>query len=223
MSVVLEFTIEADEFAFGSVLSTAGDLSFEVEQIVPTGLEVMPFIWVGADRDLTEMLPRFEKTIRNSAIVQDLTSLGRLEAGILYRIEWGDCSDDGFLTALETTEATVLDAWGKQTWNFRVRFANEDCLTDFHDALRESGVTIGGERTHVVTVDNTRRWNFGLTPEEREALTLALERGYFETPSKADLADLGGELDITKQSVSDRIRRGNQKILQQALHSSESA
>ncbi|WP_049985859.1 helix-turn-helix domain-containing protein [Halobellus rufus] len=222
MSVVLEFTIDAEEFAFGSVLATVGDLSFELEQIVPTGLEVMPFIWASTNQDLTEVLSKFEQRIRDSDLVRELHSLDRLEDGTLYRIEWGNCSDDGLLTALKTAEATILDAWGKQTWNFRVRFVDGDCLTKFHDVLRESGVTIDVERTHLVTEDSTRRWNFGLTPEEREALTLALQWGYFETPSQTDLAELGDELDITKQSVSGRLRRGNQKILQQTLHPSGS-
>ena len=50
---------------------------------------------------------------------------------------------------------------------------------------------------------------------------LALRTGYFETPSEASLDDLADELGITRQVLSDRIRRANQKVLTEVLLSSE--
>ena len=62
---------------------------------------------------------------------------------------------------------------------------------------------------------------FDLSQEQCEALMLALRKGYFETPSEASLDDLADELGITRQVLSDRIRRANQKVLTEVLLSSE--
>jgi predicted DNA binding protein len=46
---------------------------------------------------------------------------------------------------------------------------------------------------------------------------LALRRGYFATPSEVELADLADDLGISRQAVSNRIRRANEKILHKVL------
>jgi predicted DNA binding protein len=214
MSVLVEFTIEAEQFALGTVLANGHDLDFELERIVPTGPEAMPFVWVATDRDPADVLPEFEERIRGSARVRGFRALDRLHDGGLYRLEWGRDGDDGFLTALATAEATVLDAWGNRTWTFRVRFTDHDRLTEFHDALDRFDVATEVTRTYTLTRESARRREFGLTSDQREALALAVERGYFETPSEVSLDELADELGVTKQAVSDRIRRGNHRVLQ---------
>ncbi|WP_255681438.1 helix-turn-helix domain-containing protein [Natrinema sp. SYSU A 869] len=58
---------------------------------------------------------------------------------------------------------------------------------------------------------------FDVTPEQREALLLALERGYFDTPRKVTLTELAEEFDISSQALSDRIRRGVKEVLVKSL------
>jgi predicted DNA binding protein len=219
MSVLLEFTVDAEQFKLGNVLSTAGDLEFELERIVPTNSHMMPFVWAATDDALDVTLPGFEERLRDSEHVRELVALDRMEDGALYRIEWKE-HDDGLLKALADTEATVLEAWGYETWTFRVRFPDHGGLTDFHNYLVDYDITIHIERTYTFARESARRRDFGLTPEQREALVLALQRGYFATPSEVGLGELADELGISKQAVSNRIRRGNEKILQPLLLSS---
>ncbi|WP_433629222.1 helix-turn-helix domain-containing protein [Halomicrococcus sp. NG-SE-24] len=68
---------------------------------------------------------------------------------------------------------------------------------------------------------SSRKW-FGLTPEQREALVLALNRGYFATPSEVTLDELADQLGITRQAVSSRVRLGTEKVLRSVLVSSAS-
>lgn len=100
---------------------------------------------------------------------------------------------------------------------FRVRFTDHDALAEFQNILIENDVTIHIERIYTFTDETDRRRQFGLSSEQREALVLALQRGYFASPSEVSLDELADELDITKQAVSDRIRRGNEKILETTL------
>ncbi|WP_217493319.1 helix-turn-helix domain-containing protein [Haladaptatus sp. W1] len=65
-------------------------------------------------------------------------------------------------------------------------------------------------------------YQFGLTQEQREALVLALNRGYFSTPSEITLDELANQLGITSQAVSNRVRLGTEKVLRSVLVSSAS-
>jgi predicted DNA binding protein len=56
-----------------------------------------------------------------------------------------------------------------------------------------------------------------LTQPQREALHLAYDRGYFETPRQTTLAELARELDITGQSLGARLNRGINTVLAQTL------
>ena len=219
MSVLLEFTVDAGEFKLGHVLSNGGNLHFELERIVPTSDHVMPFVWVATDGDPAVDMPAFEERVRDSDRVRELLALDQVSDGGLYRIEWAE-DGEGLIRALAESEATVLEAVGNATWTFRVRFSDHDHLTDFHNAITDYGTTIHIERTYTFAEETARRRDFGLTPEQREALVLALRRGYFATPSEASLDELAEELGVTKQAVSNRIRRGNEKMLRPLLLSS---
>lgn len=219
MSVLLEFTIDAERFKLGEVLSNGERLHFELERIVPTGDHVMPFVWVATDGAPDEELPPFEERVRDSDQVLELLALDRVADGGLYRIEW-EAQTEGLIQALAETEATVLEAYGDGTWTFRVRFPDHGRLSDFHNYLTDHDVKVHIERTYTLAEESARRRDFGLTNKERKALVLALRRGYFATPRDTSLDDLAGELGITKQAVSNRIRRGNEKMLRPLLLSS---
>lgn len=219
VSVLLEFTVDAEQFKLGHVLSNGGELHFELERIVPTSDQVMPFVWVATDGDPNEELPPFEGRVRDSEEVLELLALDRVEDGGLYRIEWEE-QTDGLIQALAETEATVLEAYGEEHWTFRVRFPDHDRLSDFYNYLTDHDINVRIERTYTFAAETARRRDFGLSNEQREALVLALRRGYFETPSEVSLDDLADELGITKQATSNRIRLGNETVLRTLLLSS---
>ncbi len=54
-----------------------------------------------------------------------------------------------------------------------------------------------------------------LTEKQREALDVAVSRGYFESPRKATLEELAAEFDISKQAFSQRLSAAERKVLQQ--------
>lgn len=54
---------------------------------------------------------------------------------------------------------------------------------------------------------------YGLSPKQREALVTAWEAGYYRVPRGATLGDIAAALDITEQSVSQRLRRGIHSLL----------
>lgn len=221
MSVVLEFTIGADQFHLGESLSGIQDTIFELERVVPTGNHVIPFIWLTTDADLNTVLDAFERKLLDRPAITDVRALDRIENGALYRITWR-VPDEDIIDGLVQTDATILEARSQngEQWQFRVRFSNHNLLAQFQNILTENDVTIHIDRIYTFTAETDRRHQFGLSSEQREALVLALRRGYFDSPREVSLDELAAALDITKQAVSDRIRRGNKKVLETTLLSS---
>jgi len=57
----------------------------------------------------------------------------------------------------------------------------------------------------------------GLTRKQLQALRLAHENGYFSVPRESSLAEIGEELDVSTQSVSERLRRGLTVVLEREM------
>lgn len=211
MSVILEFTIDSGEFQLGQVLAGPPDMHLELERIVPTGLMVMPFVWATGEDHRT-----FEEKVRSHPTVEEFVVLDSIEDSGLYRIEWKDAPTD-LTEAIAVADAVVLEAHGDGTWVFRLRFPDHDKLSAFHNFVIERGLSLHIDRTYTLTETTDRGYRFGLSAEQREALVLALRRGYFATPSEVSLDELADELGISRQALSDRIRRGNETVLERAL------
>jgi predicted DNA binding protein len=209
MSVILEFSIDSGDFRLGQVLSGPSGMQFELERVVPTGRMVMPFVWVSGD-DLTT----FEESVRTNPAVKELLALDRLQESGLYRVEWEE-SPTNLIEGIGKTDGSILQARGNDEWQFRVRFSDHDALSGFHEYVIDQDIPIHVDRTYTMTGGPEGR--FDITPDQREALLLALHRGYFATPRETTLEELADGLDITKQALSNRIRRGNESVLRWAL------
>jgi predicted DNA binding protein len=211
MSVILEFTIDDDEFSFGRILERSPEMHLELERVVPTGKMVMPLVWAtGGDHET------FVDRVRANPAVAELLTLDRIDDRALYRVEWVDEPED-LLEGIATTGGVILEAQGDENWQFRLRFLDHDELSAFHNYVLEHGITIRVERTYTLTEETGRDEQFGLTQAQREALVLATERGYFDVPSETTLDELAEELGITRQALSERVRRGNGAVLREVL------
>ena len=215
MSVILEFTVEHDQFTLGRVLSGPPSMRIELERIVPTGDAVMPFLWVTGDD-----FEAFEEKVSTSPHVGDLVALDNVGNSVLYRITWrGDHSD--IVRGITQVEGTVLEASSDDGgWEYRIRFNDHDRLSRFYNYCTEHDIAIHIVRTYTLTERTESVHQFGLSNEQREALVLGLRRGYFDTPSETSLSELADQLGITQQAVSNRIRRGTEKVLRETLLSS---
>ena len=63
---------------------------------------------------------------------------------------------------------------------------------------------------------------YNLTADQRTALELAYNRGYFESPRGATQEDPGDELDITRQAVSSLLQRGIDQLIASTLATDQS-
>ncbi|MFP8956634.1 helix-turn-helix domain-containing protein [Natrialbaceae archaeon A-CW3] len=56
-----------------------------------------------------------------------------------------------------------------------------------------------------------------LTASQREALVVAYENGYFDSPRVTTLEAIGNEIGISRQAVADRLRRGHRHLIESML------
>ena len=170
MSVILEFTIEKEEFSLGQVLAGPPPIQIELERIVPTGTSVLPFLWVaGADFET------FEQHVLDHEYVDDLSALDRVEDSTLYRITWQGSHND-LIRGITAADGTILEGHADDRWHFRLRFSDHDALSRFHNFCTDHELAIHIVRTHTETDRTESVKQFGLSQEQREALVLPVSR-----------------------------------------------
>lgn len=218
MSVLVEFSIPADRFRVGRCLGREG-LRAELERVVPAGDRVVPYVWVTGPAD---GLDRLTDRLREDGAVASLRALDRLAADgadrqQLYRIEW-EVGELDLIAGVVAAGGTVLEGGTRgETWTFRLRFPDHDRVSRFYRSLADREVTAFTiDSLHELTA-RERPERFSLTPQQREALELAAREGYFSTPREVTLAELGDRLEVSKQAVSQRIRRATEEVVLSAL------
>jgi predicted DNA binding protein len=182
-------------------------MNIEIERVVPASKQVMPYVWVsGGDRTA------FEEAVRATDEVRELLHLDTIGGRSLYRIDW-DETVESLIYGMVETNATILEAHGRDNWLFRIRFNDHESLSAFSEYCQIHDIRLNVRRVHNLTADEVDDDPFDLTDEQREAIELALQKGYFEVPRQATLSDLAVDLDVSQQAISERLRRGTQKVM----------
>ena len=211
MATVIRAEVPAEEFALKQTFEAVPDVSFECERIVKGGDQVvMPLIWAyGFESD------RLGEVLEDDPTVQEASLLAEFENELLYRMEWVD-QVRLVLQMLTNSRATVLSCYGDgESWVLRVLFPDRDSLSHTHEFCNEHGLRF--DVHYVREMEGEPAGRFGLTVEQHEALTTAASRGYFEVPRQIDLQELADEIGVSHQALSERLRRGHDVLVQEAL------
>lgn len=96
-------------------------------------------------------------------------------------------------------------------------FPDRDELAKIIEGLRDTGATVRLQR---ITTSDDKPTNTchsfeveTVTDKQREAVMVAIESGYYETPRGADLADLAEKLEISRSAVSQRLTAVESKLV----------
>jgi hypothetical protein len=211
MPTVIRANVPCSEFALHDTLTELPEVSFECERIVETSEEiVMPLIWAyGADGDV------LQQSLGSDPSVDEVSTLAEFDDECLYRMEWID-KVHLILQMVTNAEATVLDCYGDgNTWTLRVLFPDRNSLSKTKDFCDDHGLTL--DIDHIREMNSEPAGRFGLTAKQYDALTTASRRGYFEVPRETELRELADEFDISHQTLSERLRRGYDVLIQETL------
>ncbi|WP_418282979.1 helix-turn-helix domain-containing protein [Halorubrum sp. DTA98] len=96
---------------------------------------------------------------------------------------------------------------------------SRDVLSAVIEGLRDRGATV--ELRSIARSGSTRSQRQlmldagSITDKQREAIEVAFEEGYYETPRDADLGDLADRLGVSRSAVSQRLTAAESTLIEQ--------
>lgn len=216
MSVIVEFSIPAEDFVLGRALQRTSGLSVELEKMIPTGDAAIPYFWV-----LGEGRAEFDAVLEEEAELSEFEIVDELDDRWLYRAEW-DHSIDTFVQTMVAHDAVLQEAGGDaESWRFQLRFPDSHQLSEFHTDCREQDIRLTVESLYNPIEPATVEMR-DLTEGQRSLIERVYDEGYFEVPRKVTLVEIADELGISDQAVNERLRRGLSTLIEATLKSESS-
>ena len=215
MATEATVTVPSDQFPLGTVFAQFPDVTVELERLIPSQDVVIPYFWVRG----TE-IEDVEAAFSEHPGVNRIQLVDSVEDEYLLRVEWSLEYDD-LLSVLTETGIPLINATGtNQRWTFDIRGDTRSDIATFHARCRELGIPITLTALHELTPVEAEAAD-SLTDKQEEALALAYERGYFESPREVTMGEIGDELGISQQAVASRLRHGIKHTLEQTLSEPE--
>lgn len=214
MATEATFTVPSEQFPLGTVFERLPGVTVELERIIPARDVVIPYFWI---RDVE--VDDVEGAFSSHPGVESIHVVDSVEDDYLMRVEWALDYDD-VLTILTETNIALIEAVGtNRQWTFEIRGEDRHDIAEFQQRCQELEIPITLTKLHALTPIESET-EAALTDAQQEALALAYERGYFNSPRDVTLVNLGDELGISQQAVASRLRRGIRSILGNTLAAS---
>lgn len=209
MSLIAEFSLRSPDLALASALDAVPEVTVEVETQMDTGGDAPAFVFWAFGGNLEELEAALERdaSVRESDVIEEVASR-KLYRARLDREEL--CS---VYPIYQRLGAAPMAATGSADgWQRRVRFPDRDSVVEMREFCIDNGVDFSLHRLYTPGNEDVVD-EFGLSPEQRQALVTAEHEGYFDVPRDVSLDDLGERMDISGQSASERLRRGVSKLI----------
>lgn len=215
MTVIAEFRVPSCDFELGRILAVDSASAVELESLVPVGEATVPLFWVyNASRE------SFVERVRSHPGVDGVTPVDVFEDRMLFTLDW-DANRDHLFGGIDEHDGQLLSATGTpETWEFEMRFPDYDALSEFTTHCRETSTPLAVARVYDPTDGDAERWH-GLTEPQRKALTLAVEKGYYDIPRGCSTVELAADLGISDQAATERLRRAIAALVSHTLPTSE--
>ena len=187
------------------------DWRVELVRVVPTGEGVIPYLIYTGDNP-----EGFEDRLPTVNGVTEVTNLTALPDGVLLGVEW-DTADSALLRALAEADVSILKGTHDETglW-LQVIAPDRQTVSTFQRTCLDEGMDMELQRVSDF-VDAEREPAGRLTEDQYSALKLAMDEGYYDTPRRTDLTEIGDALDISRQAAGNRLRRGTRNLLAAVL------
>lgn len=211
-ATVATLTIPAADFALRDTIAALDGVAFDLERVVAHESErVMPLVWAsGAERSA------FERAFDDDPSVAAFDLLAALDDEHLYHMEWTDRIEALVHLLVEENGTILAAASANGQWHLRLLVPERGALARTHEVCKAAGLTVDIARIYALDEGRDERY-YGLTDEQREAIALAAEHGYYEIPRETTAQDIADDIGISHQALSERIRRGHGNLIGTAL------
>lgn len=212
MITIIDITVPAEHFPLTQVLETYPEVKIDLERLVPLQNSIVPYLWVSDGEEAA-----IETTLRSDPLVEEVAKLTETEQRTLYEIQWTN-EIDGLIQPLIDANSELLRATGSdEAWELRLQFRTHDDLTIFWRQIQRNGVEFTLDRLYNPAVPIEHGL---LSSEQQDALVMAYEQGYFDVPREISQQELGTRIGISGSSLSQRLRRGTARLIEEVLYPS---
>lgn len=204
MATVAEFRLPIEAFVLGRLFERYPEATVEIERVVPTGDTALPYVWLdGVDGDDAAAV------LEGEPGMQSVTVIDTVNGSSLLRCRYA--TEHGGVEGIAAADVTLLRAAGDADgWTVQVRGDSATDVSAFHRGCTDVGLDPTLVELHGLTeIDDAP----SLTEPQREALVLADEMGYFDDERSVTLDDIADDLDISRQALSNRLRRGYRTLI----------
>ena len=225
MSLIAEITLSDDLILFEKTFETVPDARCILEDFHylddEEGTFYVLFFWMSGT-DTSD----FEDALEDDPTVTGFGEVVSIVDKNLYRVETKSVPPEQplvFPLYRESSITEVESVRDAEGLHLKARFPTRETLRGFV----ESGRRIAGdvevksiyvERSAPVVKEGLEST---LTSRQREVLSVALETGYFDTPSQATLEEVAEEFGVTPQTVSTHIRVGVRTLVEEQVGASD--
>lgn len=212
MAVITDIKIPAEEFALGKLLEQYPDIDIELVRVIPLRDGIIPLFWVeGADPD------QIEATIRGDSLTEDIELLTEADGRYLFEIRWST-EVDALIKPMIESRAKVLTAQGTaDSWSFRLQFVNRSMLADFRQRCQDNAIQFSLQALYNPTIPGEPVEEGEVSPQQYDLLATAHKNGYWHVPRDIELGELANLIGISSNAASQRMRRGLDTIVGQAI------
>lgn len=218
MSLIAELRLTSPELPLTESLSAVPDMRLKVEQVIAERPELpIMFLWASGD-DFTT----FENALSTDITIRKFVLLEDASERRLYRVHISDqTSTVMYPTDLEVGASRLAVTATVRGIDVRIRFPDRNALRCFRDICDKKGISISLRGLYDGN-DSSAQDRYGLSAKQQRTLQRASESGYYQVPRKVGLDDLAEDLDISRQAVSERLRRGTDVLIQNVFETMES-
>lgn len=211
MSLLVAFEASSPALALGPTFEALPSLEVALErQYALDPDRPIAFCWLRCrDPD------RLERALAADPTVAGFDRIAGADGCALYRLQRSETDVVGAYRQWVAAGGALLECQGADgRWNAEMRFPDRASFGRYHDFLVDEGVSVELHRLADVGDRSRRTGDPTLTDRQREALALAYERGFFEVPRETELAEIAARLEISDQAVSERLRRGQARLVE---------
>jgi len=212
MVSILRCAIPYGEFELGRTLQDRPATSMEVVRSVPMTDCFMPCLTVE-----TPDFSAYLESLRDKPAVESVREFDITGTEHFVYIDWRAEVTFPFVSCLNDHELLVRSVQSVDgVWSFSVGALDHEVLSAFESACRRAGIEIEVEQfTSFDEIDPT---DSDLTTKQEAALRVAYQMGYFGRERSVTLAEIGAEIGVSRQAVSDRLNRGISHLIEQILY-----
>lgn len=209
MTTIATFVFPAEEVILADTLRSLPNCEVLVEESAFGGDESALHVWIAHhDREQVTDALAADSSVDEYDVLKEiggefLVSLEHEQPILLPR------------RVIAQHEGAVLQAVASDDqWKLHTRFPARSDLSAVQDDFDRFDVTVCYES---ITESSALDREDDITDKQRQTLQKAVQMGYYEIPREVTIEDLAAELDVSHQSVSERLRRAQRNIVKRQL------